>query len=236
MAQSGLTSRRKTKEFLAQHVCMIDGRLVTNPAETVAESQLVTVDGQKVSPEKLEYWILNKPLGVMSSVSDPHAKKLVTDYVRSDKRLYPVGRLDNDTTGLLLLTNDGLLAQCLTHPKYEVVKSYELTLRGRIEKDRLEPLQTGVSLSDGVTLPAKILSIKYRSQQTLVVLAIREGRNRQIRRMCVALNLPLVALRRISLGTMELGDLPLGAVRKLTRQEIRDLKQLSQLTFRTIGV
>lgn len=226
LAQCGLTSRRKAKDYLLTHVCKVNGERVSNPASPVTFSDAVTVEGRKVTPEELEYWLLNKPLGVMSSVADPHANKLVTDFVKSDKRLYPVGRLDNDTTGLILLTNDGPLAQKLTHPKFEIPKAYELTIEGQVDHTFSQKLESGVELEDGPTAPARILRHTKLGKRTIIVLEIHEGRNRQVRRMCEALRIKLISLKRLSLGPLQLGNLPLGQARRLTPLELKALQRL----------
>ena len=197
----------------------VDGEPVTDLARDVGEGADVRVDGRAVSAEPTETWALNKPSGVVSTAREPGRRRAVTDLVDSPARLYPVGRLDVDSTGLILLTNDGELANRLTHPRYEVQKTYRVELR-RPPADRdLEQLRRGVELDDGPTAPARA----RRTAEREIEISIHEGRNRQVRRMAEAVGNEVVRLERVRLGPLELGELRRGEARRLTDDEVRRL-------------
>lgn len=197
----------------------VDGEVVTDPARDVGESNAVEVDGSPVSPEPREVWALNKPLDVVSTASEPGARRAVTDLVESARRLYPVGRLDADSTGLILLTNEGELANRLTHPRYGVPKTYRVELRKAPAERDLERLRRGVQLEDGPSAPAEV----GRRGAREIEVTIREGRKRQVRRMAEAVGNEVVALERIRIGSLELGELAPGASRRLDDDEVQAL-------------
>lgn len=203
----------------------VDGKRVTDPARNVDESSRVTVDGRRVSREAPEYHLLNKPRGVVATAHDPQGRRKVTDLVRSRARLYPVGRLDIDTGGLILLTNDGDLANRLMHPRYEVEKTYRTKVRGRVEGPALEELRSGVELDDGRTRPAQVTVIEQGARSTTLELVIHEGRNRQVRRMCEAVGHPAIELERTGYGTLTLGELRPGQARELESAEVDALSR-----------
>ena len=203
----------------------VGGEIVTDPARDVDERSGVAVDELPVKPEPREVHALNKPAGVVSTASDTHGRTTVVDLVHSHRRLYPVGRLDADTTGLILLTNDGDLAERLTHPRYGVDKVY----RARVEPSRLTDLalrrlREGVELEDGLTAPAKVRPLKAG----LVELTIREGRKRQVRRMLEAVGHRVKRLERVAFGPLGLRGLEPGQSRRLTRAEVERLRRLSE--------
>lgn len=199
----------------------VDGAVVTDPARDVGEGDEVRVDGEPVEAEPREVWAVNKPAGVVSTARAPGARAAVVELVDSRARLYPVGRLDADTTGLLLLTNDGELANRLTHPSYEVEKAYRARLRRPPSGADLRRLAAGVELEDGPTAPAEVRRLGERE----VEIVLREGRNRQVRRMAESVGNEVVALRRVRLGPVELGDLPEGEARRLSPQEVGALRR-----------
>ena len=216
MAHAGAASRRRAEELIAAGRVTVDGEVVTDPARAVGEDTRVELDGRLLSTEEREVWLLNKPVGVVSTASEPGPRRAVVDLVSSEARLYPVGRLDVDSSGLLLLTNDGELANRLTHPRYEVPKTYRVALR-RPPADRdLERLRRGVDLEDGPTLPARVGRVGERE----IEITIAEGRNRQVRRMVEAVGNTVAALQRIRLGSLELGELAQGESRKLGKDEV----------------
>jgi 23S rRNA pseudouridine2605 synthase len=183
----------------------------------------VRVDGSRVGAEAREVWVVNKPAGVVSTAREPGQRLAVVELVDSPARLYPVGRLDADSTGLLLLTNDGELANRLTHPRYGVAKAYRARLR-RPPSDRdLGRLRQGVELDDGPTAPAEVV----RSGEREIEIVLREGRNRQVRRMLEAVGNEVVALRRVRFGPLELGDLKAGEARRLSEREVERLRGAS---------
>jgi 23S rRNA pseudouridine2605 synthase len=216
LARAGVASRRAAEKLIADGRVTVGGQPATDPASDVDEDSDVRVDGRTVFAEAAETWMLNKPAGVVSTAREPSGRKAVTELVSSASRLYPAGRLDADSTGLILLTNDGELANRLTHPRYEVPKTYRATLR-RPPADRdLERLRLGVELDDGPTAPAQV----RRSGEREIEITIHEGRNRQVRRMAEAVGNEVTALQRVRLGSLELGDLGLGEARRLGEEEV----------------
>ncbi|MFN8162387.1 MAG: pseudouridine synthase [Solirubrobacterales bacterium] len=219
LAHGGIASRRMAEKIIANGRVSVGGEVVTDPARDVGEEDDVRVDGTPVGTESREVWAVNKPAGVVSTAREPGERPAVIELVDSTARLYPVGRLDADSTGLLLLTNDGALANRLTHPRYGVSKTYRARLR-RPPRDRdLERLRRGVELDDGPTAPAEV----RRVGEAEVEIVLREGRNRQVRRMVEAVGNRVVALRRVSFGSLALGDLAEGGARRLGDEEIARL-------------
>ena len=221
LAHSGVASRRAAERLIADGHVSVGGETVTDPARDVDESSGVLVDGREVAPEPRELFALNKPEGVVSTAQDTHGRPVVTDLVESDRRLYPVGRLDADTTGLILLTNDGELAELLTHPRYGVEKTYRARVDPPVVSERsLRALRDGVALEDGRSSPAKARLVA----PGLVELTIREGRKRQVRRMCEAVGHDVRALQRTAFGPLGLERLPPGESRRLSAAEVERLR------------
>jgi 23S rRNA pseudouridine2605 synthase len=219
LAHAGVASRRAAEELIAAGRVSVGGEIVTDPARDVNESSGVEVDGSSVAPEAREVWAVNKPAGVVSTAREPGKRPAITELVDSEQRLYPVGRLDADTTGLILLTNDGELANRLTHPRYGVPKTYRVRL-ARPPSDRdLERLRGGVRLEDGTTSPAQIQKLGDRELEV----TISEGRKRQVRRMAEAVGNEVEALTRIRIGSLELGGLRRGDARLLEEGEVAAL-------------
>ena len=219
LAHAGVASRRKSEDLIAAGRVSVGREAVTDPARDVDESSAVFVDGKPVKPEPREVWILNKPLDVVSTAREPGSRRAVTELVASERRLYPVGRLDADSTGLILLTNDGELANRLTHPRYGVERTYLATL-GRSPTDaEIERLAKGVKLEDGLTRPAQVTRAGRRG----IEIRIREGRNRQIRRMAEAVGNEVVALKRTGFGSLRLEGLEEGESRQLADPQIKQL-------------
>ena len=219
LAHGGVASRRAAEELIAAGRVRVGREVVTDPARDVDESSTVSIDGREVTPESREVWILNKPPGVTSTAREPGPRRAVVELIDSPARLYPVGRLDADTTGLILLTNDGELANRLTHPRYEVPRTYRVSLARRPSDRELRQLRDGVGLDDGPTLPAKV----SRSGSREIEITLREGRNRQVRRMAEAVGNRVASLQRIAFGSLRLGDLPEGAARRLEAGEVERL-------------
>jgi len=205
---------------VAKGVVTVGGEVVTDPARDVGAEDDVRVNGSPVRAEATEVWAVNKPEGVVSTAKEPGARPAVVELVDSPARLYPVGRLDADSTGLLLLTNDGALANQLTHPRYEVPKTYRARLRTPPAERDLERLRLGIELEDGPTAPAEVRRLGERE----IEVVLREGRNRQLRRMVEAVGNRVVALRRVGFGPLSLGDLPQGRTRRLSEAEIAELQ------------
>jgi 23S rRNA pseudouridine2605 synthase len=225
LAVAGVSSRRAAEELIRAGRVVVDGESVTDPARDVTDADRVTVDGEriKVAGEKLVY-ALNKPAGVVSTARDPQGRLTVVSLVKAAARLYPVGRLDIDTTGLILLTNDGELAHALTHPRYEVPKTYRAVVSRPPVRDRaLRELRAGVRLEDGLTAPARARRISADT----IELTIHEGRKRQVRRMCEAVGHPVTKLERVAIGAVALGGLRPGASRRLTAAEVAELRTAS---------
>jgi 23S rRNA pseudouridine2605 synthase len=216
LAHAGVASRRKADELIAAGKVRVGGVVVTDPARDVEEASNVEVDGRAVAPEPREVWAVNKPRGVVSTAREPGRRRAVTQLVDSSRRLYPVGRLDADSTGLILLTNDGELANRLTHPRYGVPKTYLVELDHPPSEADLDRLRHGVRLEDGPAAPAEVERLGERELE----ITIREGRKRQVRRMAEAIGNEVEALTRIRIGTLELGDLRRGEARRLDRREM----------------
>ncbi|MEZ5078501.1 MAG: pseudouridine synthase [Solirubrobacterales bacterium] len=220
LAHAGVASRRRAEAIVAKGVVTVDGEVVTDPARDVDAGSEVRVNGDPVGAEPREVWAVNKPAGVVSTAREPGRRPAVVELVDSAARLYPVGRLDADSTGLLLLTNDGDLANRLTHPRYEVPKTYRARLRSPIADRDLDCLRCGVELEDGPTAPARVRQLGERE----VEVVLREGRNRQVRRMVEAVGNRVVALRRVAFGPLPLGDLQEGRARRLSAREVAELR------------
>lgn len=219
LAHAGVASRRKSEEIVAAGRVRVAGKVITDPAFGVEGGEEVRVDGHQVEPEGREVWMVNKPLDVISTADEPGKRIAVVDLVDSNARLYPVGRLDADSTGLILLSNDGELANRLTHPRFEVEKTYRVKLKKPVTPEAIDQLQRGVRLDDGMTAPA---TVKKLGEAELDV-TIHEGRNRQVRRMAEAIGNEVVALQRISLGSLKLGRLGIGKCRLLDEREVERL-------------
>jgi 23S rRNA pseudouridine2605 synthase len=219
LAHSGVASRRRAEKLIADRRVTVGGEVVTDPARDVDHSSGVEVNGRPVSIEPREVWMLHKPAGVVSTAREPGRRRAVTELVPSKRRLYPVGRLDADSTGLILLTNDGELANRLMHPRYEIPRTYRARLR-RVPSDAdLRRLREGVKLDDGLTAPAKVRRVSAR----VIELTIREGRNRQVRRMVEAVGNEVLSLQRTRFAALRLGELAEGHSRRLRESELRRL-------------
>lgn len=221
LAHSGVASRRAAEDLVAAGRVTVDGEIVMDPARDVGEASHVAVDGSAVAPEAREIHVLNKPRGVVSTAKDTHGRPTVVDLVASERRLYPVGRLDADTTGLILLTNDGALAELLTHPRYGVKRTYRARVTPlEVPERSLRALREGVRLEDGMTAPASVRLV----EPGLLELTIAEGRNRQVRRMCEAVGHRVTELERIAFGPLRLENLDHGESRPLSGAEVERLR------------
>ncbi len=222
LAAAGVASRRAAEEIVRAGRVTVDGQPVTDPARDVDDGTAVTVDGERVKVgRRRAVYAVNKPAGVVSTARDTHGRPTVVSLVNYAGRLYPVGRLDIDTTGLILLTNDGELAHRLTHPSFEVEKSYRVVVaRPPVRDAALRQLREGVQLEDGPTAPAKVRRVAPDAFE----ITIHEGRNRQVRRMCEAVGHRISELQRVRFGPLALGGLKPGASRRLSNDEVRSLK------------
>jgi 23S rRNA pseudouridine2605 synthase len=219
LAHAGVASRRAAEELIVAGRVRVGGEVVTDPARDVDEDSVIVVNGDLILPEPREVWAVHKPRGVVSTAREPGRRRAVTELVDSPRRLYPVGRLDADSTGLILLTNDGELANRLTHPRYGVAKTYLLQLSRPPSEADLDRLRRGVRLEDGSTAPAEVERLGERELE----ITIREGRKRQVRRMAEAIGNEVEELTRIRIGSLDLGDLRRGEARRLDRREINAL-------------
>ncbi len=219
LAHCGVASRRKSEVLIAAGRVSVGGVVVTDPARDVDERSGVEIDDSAVEPEPREVWIVNKPLDVVSTAREPGSRQAVTELVDSTRRLYPVGRLDADSTGLILLTNDGELANRLTHPRYGVERTYRVTLGKAPTETEIARLRKGVKLEDGPTRPADV----SRAGRRGIEITLREGRNRQVRRMVEAVGNDVAALRRVAFGSLKLERLDEGEARILSRAQIDGL-------------
>jgi 23S rRNA pseudouridine2605 synthase len=229
LAHAGVASRRAAETIVGEGRVSVSGQVVLDPARDVDERCNVTVDGRAIDgPEQTVVYALNKPTGVLSTAQDPHGRPTVVSLLADtlagageSRRLYPVGRLDGDSSGLILLTNDGALAQRLTHPSFEVPKTYRVRVAGGpVGEGALAKLRAGVRLEDGMTAPAQV----RRVAQGELEVTIYEGRNRQVRRMCEAVGHPVLALERVAFGRLKLGELAPGASRLLNDAELQRLR------------
>ena len=231
MARCGVASRRACETLIAQGRVRVNGRTVTEPGFKVDPDQdEVRVDGRVIRPAPgFRYIMLHKPAGYVTTVSDPQGRPTVMALVPADRRLYPVGRLDLDTEGLLLLTDDGALAHRLTHPRYGVPKVYRARVAGVVGEEALARLRHGVMLDDGPTAPARVRLLRQDPAAALLEIELKEGRKRQVRRMCQAVGHPVLYLRRVAFGPLRLGRLPKGQYRSLTPAEVEALKRAAGL-------
>lgn len=228
IAHSGVTSRRKADELIAKGQVRVNGKKAEMGCE-VQDGDVVEVSGKVIRPEKkLVYYILNKPPGYITSTDDERGRRTVMELIDSpDERIYPVGRLDYMTSGLLLMTNDGELANHIMHPSGTVVKTYVAEVKGMFRYADAEKLRRGVNIGDRrPTAPAEIEILKQSESTSTVVVKIHEGRNRQVRRMMEAVGHEVIRLERTALGNLKLGHLKTGRYRKLTENEIKYLRRL----------
>src|SRR3954449_6407475 len=222
LAHAGVASRRAAEGLIAEGRVRVGQEVVTDPARDVDGSTPVLVDNAEVQqPEDRVVYAVNKPAGVVSTAKDTHGRRTIVELVPSDRRLYPVGRLDAETTGLILLTDDGELANRLTHPRHEVPKVYRArVVDGPVSGHALHRLRKGIELDDGPTLPAQVRQVR----PGVLEITLREGRKRQVRRMCEAVGHRVQSLRRVRFGPLELGRLEEGRARLLRAAELRALK------------
>ncbi len=226
LAQCGLASRRHAEEMIRQGRITVDGVTITEMGAKITPGmQIVCLDGAPITlEEKPLTLLLNKPKGYVTTLSDPQGRPIVTSLLHGiTARVFPVGRLDLDTEGALILTNDGMLAESIQHPRHEVKKSYEALVRGRPTGSGLSRLEKGIILEGKKTFPATLVIVKKMPQSTLVKITIHEGRKRQVKKMFTAIGNPVLSLKRIAYGQLFLGDLPTGAYKILS---VKDLKKI----------
>lgn len=229
MANAGVASRRKCEQLILDGKVEVNGEVVTAlGVKADPATDIITVNGKPITANANKvYAAFHKPKGVITSMSDPEGRKTVLDFVKGiGGRVYPVGRLDYDTEGLLLLTNDGDLANMLMHPRHHVAKTYHATVKGIPHGDLLEKLREGVQLEDGMTQPAEVEyhDVDMERKSATISITIYEGRNRQVRRMFEAIGHPVVKLKRVQFGNIFLQGIPRGKFRHLTKSEVNELK------------
>ncbi len=226
IAQAGICSRRKADELVANGNVKVNGLTLQEAGYNVVTGDVVEVNGRRIEPEnKKVYILLNKPLGYVTTVSDDRERPTVMDLVADvDARIFPVGRLDYNTSGMLLMTNDGDFAYSLTHPKHEMPKTYRARVSGVLSNEKCARLRNGVDIGGYVTAKAKVNIVKGTQRSTIVDITIHEGKNRQVRKMFKAVGNPVQELQRIAIGDLRLGRLAEGHYRKLTREETEYLK------------
>ena len=229
IANSGVASRRKAEELIKEGRVKVDGKIVTELGTKVSKNNVIEVDNIKISTEEKVYFVLNKPRGVVTTARDEHGRKTVVDLIDCGKRIYPVGRLDYDTTGLLILTNDGDFTNNITHPKNKIDKSYVAKINGILSISDIMSLKKGVLLDDGKTAPAKvkIKSVDNKTKNSLIEITIHEGKNHQVKRMFEALGFEVLKLKRERIGFLTLKGLASGEYRVLTHKEVTKLYALS---------
>lgn len=228
LARAGIASRRKCEALITGGRVTVNGVPVKELGAKVVPGDVVWLDGGPVEPESLEYHLLNKPAGYLSAVSDSRGRGTVVDLVPDQVRLFPVGRLDNDTTGLIILTNDGFLANGLMHPRFEVDKVYKAEVQGELSEAELESLRRGVTLEDGLTWPAEVRITGKHGGGNIVELVIHEGRKRQVRRMLEAVGHPVRSLHRKRYAMLNDDGLEPGDSRQLTGEEVKALRKLAE--------
>jgi len=231
IAHAGVASRRKAEEMILEGKVKVNGKVVKELGVKVSNSDTVEVGGIPLEKEQPVYFLFYKPRGIISSVTDDKGRKTVTDYFPEIKeRIYPVGRLDYETSGILLLTNDGEFANLLMHPRNEIEKEYIAKVKGIPLRENLKALEKGIVLEDGKTAPArtKVISVDKKKGTSIVQLAIHEGKNRQVRRMFEAIGHPVVKLRRERYGFLDLRGLQAGDARELTAHEVKQLRVLAE--------
>ncbi|BCR05159.1 pseudouridine synthase [Desulfuromonas versatilis] len=228
IAAAGLASRREAERWIDERRVSVNGQLASLGDTADPQLDRIEVDGRPLEfAEKKLYLLLNKPVGYVTTARDPQGRPTVMDLVKElSGRVFPVGRLDLTTDGLLLMTNDGELANRLAHPRHQVEKTYLVRVRGMLSAQASRSLETGVRLEDGMTAPARVGRVRASGSHTWFEISLREGRNRQVRRMCEAVGCPVSRLRRIRIGFLEIGTLQPGKFRMLTAEEVGKLKKM----------
>lgn len=229
LALMGIASRRKAEEFIIEGRVTVNGKPAVLGMKADTETDHIKVDGKLLTKaEPKVYLMFNKPAGVVTSLSDPEGRPTVKDFLKGIKyRVFPVGRLDYDSEGLLLMTNDGDFAHSVLHPSKKIPKTYAVKVKGIIDEGALEKLRRGIKLEDGLTAPAKAKKVRQAENNSWIEITIYEGRKRQVRRMLEKVGYPVIKLRRTGIDGLRLGDLKPGEMRRLIIEEIKRLKELT---------
>ena len=226
LAAAGVDSRRKCEELILEGVVRVNRRVVDKlPAFVDADEDIITVNGRKIHAAKKVYFLLNKPKGVLCTNRDPQGRKKAIDLIHTNERIFCVGRLDADTTGLIILTNDSELSNRLTHPRYGIAKTYVVRIKGEIKPEQIEKLKKGIWLAEGKTSRAAVKILKRRHAESLIEISIRQGLNRQVRRLLARIGLPVKSLTRTKIGRLAIRGLGIGKSRALTSAEVAYLKK-----------
>ena len=226
LAAAGVDSRRKCEELILDGAVRVNRKVVDKlPVFVDPEKDVITVNGKKIRAARKVYFLLNKPKGVICTNSDPQGRKRAIDIVQSGERIFCVGRLDADTTGLIILTNDSELSNILTHPRYEIAKTYVVKVKGEIKPEQIEKLKKGVWFAEGKTGRASVKILKRSRKESLIEITIRQGLNRQVRRMLAKVGLPVKSLTRTRIGKLTIRGLGIGKFRALTKAEVAYLKK-----------
>lgn len=227
LSSIGVASRREIDRLVEEKKIKVNGQFATAGMKVTGQEN-IEVLGKKIEKKKtkLVYYVLNKPKGIISAAKDDRGRKTVVDLIKTDERIFPIGRLDLDTEGLIVLTNDGELFNKVIHPKAEIYKEYIALVKGELKSNEINKLASGVQLEDGITLPARVKLIKTNKNRTEISIAIREGRNRQVRRMFQAVDHPVIELTRVAVGRLNLGNLKVGEYRPLTKEELKYLQSI----------
>jgi 23S rRNA pseudouridine2605 synthase len=227
LAAVGVASRRKCEELILEGAVQVNGRVVDKlPVFVEPEKDVITVNGKKIRPVRKVYYLLNKPKGVICTSSDPQGRKKAIDLVGGRERIFCVGRLDADTTGLIILSNDNELANRLTHPRYALSKTYVAAVKGDIQGEQIEKLKKGVWLAEGKTAKAAVKILKRSHKESLIEITIRQGLNRQVRRMLARVGLAVKSLKRTRIGKITGRGLGIGKFRPLTKAEVAYLRKI----------
>lgn len=227
LAHSGIASRRQCEELIKAGQVKVNGAVITALGTQVnPDVDIIELRGEIITnSQSAVYYLLNKPPGYICSAYDPQGRPTVVDLIKNrGERIYPVGRLDYDTAGLIILTNDGEFANLMVHPRYKIKKTYEAWVKGRVREQELKPLTKGIMLEDGMTAPAEVRLLRIKAQESLIKIVIHEGRKRQVKRMCAAIGHPVIRLERTGFGFLSLDGLKEGQYRFLSNSEVKALK------------
>jgi len=226
LAAAGVDSRRKCEELILEGVVCVNRKTVDKlPAFVDPDKDIITVNGKKIRAASKVYFLLNKPKGVLCTNRDPQGRKKAIDFIHTKERIFCVGRLDADTTGLIVLTNDSELSNRLTHPRYGIAKTYVVRIKGEIKPEQIEKLKKGIWLAEGKTSRASMKILKRRHTESMIEITIRQGLNRQIRRMLAKVGLPVKSLTRTKIGRLAIRGLGVGKSRPLTKSEVTYLEK-----------
>jgi 23S rRNA pseudouridine2605 synthase len=230
LAKCGLGSRRKCEQYIINGKIAINGKICTNLAYIVGKNDAITFEGKPIKVKKTEcYYKFYKPLGVVTSMSDDLQRKDITHFLKLNnikERVFPIGRLDSDSEGLIILTTDGKLAHRVAHPKYEIDKKYIVKIKGKLDKDKIYKLENGIALEEGITSKCKVSIIKESEKTTTLEIILHQGWKRQIRRMIEQVGSLVISLKRVSIGNINLGNLKEGEIQSISLEEIEKLKKL----------